>query len=158
MIRSNRDGEGGAETVALKRRPRNTRKGRNRLLLESESYRIRGAAFEVYRQLGCGFLESVYQECLEREFRERRIPHHAQHRINLRYKGTALLHTFAADFLCYDQIIVELKAVSRLAPEHRAQLHNYLKASGKPLGLLINFGHHPKAEIERLILTHKNTE
>jgi GxxExxY protein len=116
-----------------------------------ESYRIRGAVFEVYREMGCGFLEAVYQECLEREFRTQGIPCVSQRLLLLHYKGDPLEQTYAPDFVCFDRIIVELKAVRELTNEHRAQIHNYLKAAGLELGLLVNFGHYPKAEIERIV-------
>ena len=121
------------------------------LKFKEESYRLRGAVFEVYREMGCGFLEAVYQECLEREFRKQAIPFVTQQELSLHYKGERLIQTYRPDFICFDLIIVELKAVKELANEHRAQLHNYLKASGLELGLLVNFGHYPKAEIERIV-------
>ena len=121
------------------------------LKFEDESYRIRGAVFEVYREMGCGFLESVYQECLEKEFGKQGIPFVAQRELILQYKGDRLEQTFKPDFICFEQILVEIKAVKELANEHRAQVHNYLKATGLELGLLVNFGHHPKAEIERIV-------
>jgi len=120
------------------------------LKFADESYRIRGAVFEVYREMGCGFLEAVYQECLEKELRQQEIPFVAQRELVLQYKGETLIQTYRPDFICYDRIIVELKAVKELANEHRAQVHNYLKATGLELGLLVNFGHYPKAEIERI--------
>jgi len=121
------------------------------LKFADESYRIRGAVFEVYREMGCGFLEAVYQECLEKELRQQEIPFVAQRELVLQYKGETLIQTYRPDFICYDRIIVELKAVKELANEHRAQVHNYLKATGLELGLLVNFGHYPKAEIERIV-------
>lgn len=121
------------------------------LKFEAESYRIRGAVFEVYREMGCGFLESVYQECLEKEFGKQEIPFAAQRELILQYKGDRLEQTFKPDFICFEQIIVEIKAVRELANEHRAQIHNYLKATDLELGLLINFGHYPKVEIERIV-------
>lgn len=121
------------------------------LLFREESYRIRGAVFEVYREMGCGFLESVYQECLEREFRSRGIPAVAQQELGLLYKGETLVQTYRPDFVCFDAVIVEIKAVREITDEHRAQVHNYLKASGHRLGLLVNFGHHPGVEIERIV-------
>ncbi len=121
------------------------------LLYESETYAIRGAVFEVYREMGSGFLEPVYQECLEREFKIRGIPHAAQPELKLTYKGEPLEQTYKPDFICFNAIIVELKAVRELAPEHKAQLLNYLKATGLKVGLLVNFGGHPTAEIERMI-------
>ncbi len=121
------------------------------LKLERESYAIRGALFEVYREMGCGFLEAVYQECLAREFARQDIPFVAQPELLLRYKGEILLQTYRPDFTCYDCIIVELKAVKELTNEHRAQVHNYLKATGIELGLLVNFAHHPGVAIERIV-------
>jgi GxxExxY protein len=121
------------------------------LKFEQESYRIRGAVFEVYRELGCGFLEAVYQECLVRELARQSIPFVAQGELTLYYKGEKLEQTYKPDFVCFGCIVVELKAVKQLDNEHRAQVHNYLKASGFELGFLVNFGHYPKAEIERIV-------
>lgn len=122
-----------------------------KLLFEEETYRIRGVIFEVYKEKGSGFLESVYQECMEIELGMQRIPFVAQPGLTLAYKGRQLQSEYKPDLICFENIIVELKAVKSLADEHRAQVHNYLKATGKRLGMLINFGHHPKAEIERII-------
>ena len=132
--------------------PRNTRNTQKELIYENENYAIRGAVFEVYREMGCGFLESVYQECLTREFSDRQIDHVEQVELELMYKSTRLRQTYKPDFICYGKVIVEIKAVKSLVDEHRAQLHNYLKATGMRLGLLVNFGHYPKAEIERIVL------
>jgi len=121
------------------------------LKYEKESYQIRGSVFEVYREMGCGFLESVYQECLEKEFGHQKIPFVAQRELILQYKGDCLEHTFKPDFICFEQIIVEIKAANELANEHRAQVHNYLKATGLELALLVNFGHYPKVQIERIV-------
>ena len=123
------------------------------LLLHDESYQIRGAVFEVYRDLGCGFLEAVYQECLERELGAQGIPFVAQRELVLQYKGKALTQTYQPDLVCFEKIIVEIKAVNKLSNHHRAQMHNYLKATGLELGMLVNFGHYPKAEIERIVRT-----
>ena len=122
------------------------------ILFKDESYAIQGAIFEVYRQMGCGFLESVYQECLEIEFHERSIPFVSQQDLQLFYKGRMLKQRYIPDFICYDQIIVELKAVKQVAPEHKAQVLNYLKASKMKLGILVNFGDYPKATVTRLAL------
>lgn len=122
------------------------------ILYKKESYDIQGAIFEVYRELGCCFLEAVYQESLGKEFTSRGIPYVNQPELTLQYKGKKLSVTNRPDFLCYDKIIVEIKATSELGQEHRAQLINYLKATGFRLGLLVNFGHYPKATIERFIL------
>ena len=122
------------------------------LLYEEESYQIRGAIFQVNKIMGSGFLEAVYQECLEKEFRLKGIPFSAQHNINISYKGEELLQQYKADFVCYDKIILEIKAVKNLEDIHLAQVMNYLKATGFKLGLLVNFHSHPKAEIKRIIL------
>ena len=122
------------------------------LLYRDEVYAIQGAIFEVYREMGCGFLEAVYQECLEREFHLRDIPCVPQQELPLTYKGESLTQTYRPDFVCFDRIIVELKAVKETTPEHQAQVFNCLKATGLRLGLLVNFGHHPKATVERIVI------
>lgn len=122
------------------------------LLYRDEVYAIQGAIFDVYKEMGAGFLEAVYQECLEKEFRRRGIPFVSQVELKLNYKGETLEQTYKPDFICYDKIILELKAVKENHPEHRAQLFNYLRTTNMRLGLLVNFGHYPKAEIERFIL------
>jgi GxxExxY protein len=121
------------------------------LLFKEESYRIRGACFELYREKGCGFLEPVYQECLEIELRLQGIPFVAQKPLALEYKGCPLRSQYEPDFICFDRIILELKAVTEVTDEHRAQVLNYLKATGLKLGLLVNFGHYPKVEVERIV-------
>lgn len=128
------------------------------ILYKEESYKLVGACFEVYRDKGCGFLESVYQECLEIELRSQGIPFVAQKPLQLEYKGHLLQSSYTPDFICYDKIVLELKAVSRLADEHRAQVHNYLKATGFKLGLLVSFGHFPKAEVERIVVERARYE
>lgn len=120
------------------------------ILFRDECYTINGAIFEVYREMGCGFLEAVYQECLAKEFTLRGIPFVPQPEVKLTYKQQTLIQTYKPDFVCYDRIIVELKAVKNLTPEHQAQVLNYLKATGYQLGLLVNFGVYPKATIQRL--------
>jgi GxxExxY protein len=122
------------------------------ILFKEESYAIQGAIFEVYREMGCGFLESVYQECMEIELHSRGISFIAQQELLLHYKSKPLKTKFIPDFVCYGQIVVELKAVKEIAPEHTAQVINYLKATGMKLGLLVNFGAYPKATITRLVL------
>ena len=102
--------------------------------------------------MGAGFLEAVYQECLGFEFAARRIPHRAQPALSLTYKGKRLRQAYTPDFICFDTVIVELKALRALASEHEAQVLNYLKASGLKVGLLINFGCTPKASVKRLVL------
>jgi GxxExxY protein len=125
------------------------------LLYKDEAYKIMGACFEVYREKGCGFQENVFQECLEIEFRLQGLPAIPKPLLELEYKGQKLQSKLQPDFICFSDIILELKAVSQLADEHRAQVMNYLKASGKRLGLLVNFGHHPKIQSERIV-AHDN--
>ena len=129
--------------------PQKTQKS-GEFLYEQESYAIRGACFEVYKEMGPGFLEAVYQECLAKEFTRQNIPFITQKQLTLRYKGELLEQTYAPDFLCYGKIIVEIKGTRDISPEHKAQLLNYLKATGMKLGLLVNFGHYPKIQIERM--------
>ncbi len=123
-----------------------------RLFCEEESYAIRGAVFEVYKEMGCGYREPVYQECMERELAERDIPFVPQKELVLFYKGVPLEHRHKPGLICLDKIIVELKAVKELCPEHRAQVMSCLKATKLRLGLLVNFGHYPEAGIERIVL------
>ncbi len=120
------------------------------LLYPEESYRIQGAIFEVYREMGCGFSESVYQECLALEMNLRGIPYEREKELPLVYKGTSLSKKFRPDFICYGSIILELKATSDLTATFEAQIHNYLRASRLTLGLLANFGQYPKAIIRRI--------
>ena len=112
----------------------------NDFLYQSETYKIIGAAMEVHNELGCGFLEAVYQEALELEFQYRKIPHQREAKLEVYYKKQLLKKYYEADFICYNNIIVELKALSALTTEHESQLLNYLKATGLKVGLLINFG------------------
>ncbi len=121
------------------------------LLFKDETYKIRGACFGVYKDKGCGFVESVYQECLQFEFQIQQIPFSSQRRLKLEYKGRQLQSEFIPDLICYEKIVVELKAVTDVSDAHRAQIHNYLKAAKLRLGLLVNFGHYPSIEIERII-------
>jgi GxxExxY protein len=122
------------------------------LIYKDESYKIMGACFEVYQSLGRGFLEPVYQECLGIEFAERGIPFASQRLLPIVYKGRTLKQFYKADFVCYDNIVVELKAIGQLADEHRAQVFNYLKATRMKLGILLNFGSYPKLEHHRIVL------
>ena len=110
------------------------------VLFKKESYAIIGAAMEVHRTLGNGFLESVYQESLGLEFNKRQIPFTKEHILELFYKGDKLSKYFVADFICFEKIVLELKSVSGLTNEHEAQVFNYLKATQMKLALLINFG------------------
>jgi GxxExxY protein len=121
-----------------------------KLIYEEESYAIKGACMEVYRTLGNGFLEAVYQECLVIEFRRREIPFVPQKPLILFYQGQKLEQIYKPDFVCYDKIIIEIKAVSKLAADHQAQVMNYLKATSFQLGLLFNFGHYPLLEQIRI--------
>src|SRR5690242_7769843 len=120
------------------------------LIFADETFRIRAAVFEVNRVMGAGFLEAVYQECLGLEFQDRGIEFTATLPLKLAYKGRPLRQTYVPDFVCFDRILVEIKATRELAPEHRAQVLNYLRASGLKVGLLVNFGAAP-AKIERLV-------
>jgi GxxExxY protein len=122
------------------------------LIYKEESYAIMGACFNVYKEMGCGFLEAVYQECLEIELEFQKIPFEAQKELRLKYRERLLKKTFVPDFICYGKIIVEIKAVSNLVNDHRAQIQNYLNATNYTLGLLVNFGHYPKVESERFVL------
>lgn len=122
-----------------------------RIVFREESYLIMGACFEVYKEKGCGFLESVYHECLDIEFRLQSIPFVTKALLNLEYKGQPLQQKYQPDFMCFEKIVLEIKAVSQLDDIDRAQVHNYLKATGHKLGLLVNFGHHPQVEYERIV-------
>ena len=117
-----------------------------------ESYKIIGACFEVYKEQGCGFLEAVFQECMQLELSMQGIPFEAQKIIPLSYKGVPMVQTYKADLVCFGNVLVELKAVSELSDEQRAQVLNYLNATGLRLGLLVNFGHYPKLQWERIVV------
>jgi len=125
------------------------------LLYKKECYAIQGAIYNVYNNLGSGFLEAVYQECLELEFANLNIPYMAQYNIDISYNGMKINQKYRADIICYEKIIIEIKAVKEISEIHIAQLINYLKATGIKLGLLVNFGSYPKAEIKRYILENK---
>ena len=109
-------------------------------MVDHITYKIIGAAMEVHKELGCGFLEGVYQEALAREFRIQGIPNKAQPIVDIKYKGEALDKKYQPDFTCYEEVIVEIKAINTLSGIEEAQLINYLKASGIKIGLLLNFG------------------
>lgn len=126
-----------------------------KLILEDESYAILGACFEVYNELGCGFLEAVYHQCLAIELTSRKIPFVSKCKLGITYKGIKIDKAYEADFICFDKVIVEIKALSDFTDQHTAQLINYLNATQMPLGLLINFGQHPKLQHKRLALTNK---
>ena len=121
------------------------------LLYKTEVYQIIGAAMEVHREFGHGFLEPVYQEALELEFQQQLIPYEREKPLNIYYKGLLLDKKYVSDFICYDKIVLELKALSELNSVHESQLINYLKATRLRVGVLINFGT-PSLEYKRLIL------
>jgi len=123
-------------------------------IFKAETYQIMGACFSVYKEKGHGFVEPVYQDSLEIELSHLAIPFDSQRNYTLYHRGIPLKHSYTPDLLCYDQIIVELKAVKALTDEHRAQVLNYLKVTGHQLGLLVNFGAFPRIEWERIILSH----
>ena len=109
---------------------------------------------EVYKDKGHGFVEPVYQDCMEIELRYQNIAFISQHAIPLSYRNQKLRHSYIPDLTCHNAIIIELKAVKKLTDEHRSQVINYLKATQMQLGLLVNFGHYPGLEWERIVLTN----
>ncbi len=121
------------------------------VLFKEESYKIIGVCFEVYNIMGSGFLEAVYQECLRKEFQIKELPFLEKPSLEIFYKEFKLEQAYEPDFLCYGEIILEIKAVRKLTEEHKAQVINYLKVTNKRLGLLVNFGCYPKIEYERLL-------
>ena len=127
------------------------------LLFKDEVYAIIGAAMEVYNHLGPGFSEAIYQEAMEIEVERRKIPNNPQQEIYIKYKEVKLKQFFKPDFICFDTVIVEIKALNRLTSLEEAQLLNYLKATGLPLGLLINFGHENDLEWKRMAFTGKKS-
>jgi len=120
-------------------------------LYKEECYQIIGCCMEVHNQLGGGFREAVYQEALELEFVDHDLPFEREKRMKIKYKGQVLKKNYFADFLCFNEVVIELKAVSELTNIHKGQLINYLKASEKRLGMLVNFGPE-KLEYKRFIL------
>lgn len=122
------------------------------LIYSDESYAINGAAFQVYNTLGHGFLEAVYQEALEIEFKKRGIPYEREKELKITYDGIELKQTYKADYVCFEKIIVELKAVSTLEDAHRSQVYNYLHALSYKLGLLLNFGYTNGLQKERIVI------
>jgi GxxExxY protein len=107
---------------------------------DQKTFAIIGAAMEVHKELGSGFLEAVYQEALEREFTYQEMPYKSQPPVRIKYKGEPLKKKYEPDFICYDEVIVEIKAMDKLSSNEHAQIINYLKASELKVGLLINFG------------------
>ena len=127
------------------------------LIHKDESYKIIGACFEVYKLKGIGDTEHVYQECLAYEFELQAIKFVSQPQLELEYKGRILEQTFKPDFICFGKIVLELKALEKLIDPHRAQVLNYLNATGFELGLLVNFGHFPRLEYERIVKTQRRS-
>ncbi|WP_193212920.1 GxxExxY protein [Luteolibacter marinus] len=121
------------------------------LIYKKEAYDLIGACFEVYNEMGSGFLEDVYQEALESELGRRSLPFVSKPKLEIWYKGNLLTKKYEPDLVAWSKIIVELKAVSNLTDEHRAQVHNYLKASSFRLGLLVNFGKPKDLQYERIV-------
>ena len=112
----------------------------NQVDRDERTYKIIGAAMEVHKELGSGFLEAVYHEALEKEFQLQGIPYQSKPEVQINYKGYLLKKTYEPDFLCFEKIIVEIKAISQITRNEEAQILNYLKASKLSPGLLINFG------------------
>ena len=127
------------------------------LMFKDEVYAIVGAAMEVHREKGCGFAEPVYQECMEIELADRKVPAEAQKEMTISYKGRRLKKTYLADFVTFGKIIVELKALDKLTPREEAQVINYLKSSGLEVAVLINFGA-SSLEWKRIVLTNGKPE
>lgn len=121
------------------------------ILYKEEAYLIIGVCFDVHTTLGHGFLEAVYSEALAIELNKKNIPFELNKELNIQYKDRVLHKKYYADLVVFDKIIIELKAIETLAPEHTAQILNYLKATKMRLGLLVNFGS-PKLQYERIIL------
>ena len=122
------------------------------LLFENETHKIIGACMQVHKKLGCGFLESIYQEALEIEFQKQQISSVRQQKLPVLFDGKPLNKYFMADFVCYNSIIIEIKAAVFLYPDNSKQVINYLKATNFQVGLLINFGH-PSLNWKRFIHT-----
>ena len=123
------------------------------IIYKEDSYKLVGACLEVYNEKGFGFHEAVYQECVELELGFQTISFDSQKELKLEYKGHPLKKTYIPDLICFDKIVVEIKAVSVLTDEHRGQVLNYLRATGMKLGILVNFGNSKKMEWLRIVLT-----
>jgi GxxExxY protein len=123
--------------------------------MQQEGYDFMAAAFEVYNDMGNGYTEDIYQEALELELVDRKISFTAQAELTIHYKGKPLRKKFRPDLLVFNDLVVELKAASTLTSDHEAQLLNYLKATGKPVGYLVNFGCRDKLEWKRFARTRK---
>jgi len=124
-------------------------------LYKDETYKLIGAGFEVYNELGCAYLEPIYQEAYEKELGLQSIPLQSQAPLRVPYKGELLTKEYFADLIAFDKIIVELKVLEKLTSREESQLLNYLKAANLQVGLLLNFGAHPKLEYKRIILQQK---
>lgn len=122
-------------------------------ILQEEGYQLMGAAFEVYNEQGYGLAEEIYQECLEIELENPGIPFRAKQELVCHYKGRPLKKRYVPDLFAFNALIVELKSVGQLAPEHEAQVLNYMRISKSPVGYLINFGHKGNLEWKRFILS-----
>ena len=123
------------------------------LLLKEEVYAVVGAAIEVHREFGNGYVEAVYQEAMELELGDRRIPFEPQKRLHIRYKGRLLKAWYLADLICFGELLVELKAIDRLSGKEEAQVLNYLKTTGLKVALLINFGRYGRLEWKQFVRT-----
>jgi GxxExxY protein len=121
------------------------------LLLKDEVYAVMGAAIEVHRELGAGFLEAVYQEAMELELQRAGVPFKAQQPVRIRYKGCYLRKEYIADLICFGQIVAELKALERITGKEESQLLNYLRVTGFRVGLLLNFGSYGKLDWKRMV-------
>lgn len=128
------------------------------LMFQDECYAILGACFEVYKNMGCGFHEPVYQKCLGIEFEYCRVPAIPQPGLSLEYRGRVLAQQYFPDFVCFGKVIVELKSVVAIVDENRAQVLNYLKAGSFRLGLPVNLGHYPKLQYERIVKTDQKLD
>ena len=122
-------------------------------IYKEEGYKLMGAAFEVYNERGYGLAEEIYQECLEIELELRGIPFHAKQELACHYKGRELKRRYIPDLFVFGCVVVELKAVIQLLPEHEAQLVNYMRIARRPVGYVINFGHKDTLEWKRFILS-----
>jgi GxxExxY protein len=122
------------------------------ILYKQESYEIMGACFNVYNEKGNGFLDPVYQDCMDIELNFQKIPFLAQPILDLFYRDIKLKHFYEPDFICYEKIVLERKAAEHLTKEHYAQVFNYLKATGLKLGIIVNFGHYPDLEYKRIVI------
>jgi len=128
------------------------------LIYREEVFAVIGACFEVYNEMGSGFLEDVYQEALTVEFGHRQIPFNAKPKLEIHYKGRLLTKKYEPDFVLHSKIVMEIKAVKSLTDEHRSQVHNYLKATGFKVGLLINFGKSREMEYERIVRSRTSSK